>query len=277
MKKTLIIIFCFLSFWVKKADAQITLDTIISPLGIGFDFYTVQISEDETKYYFADTNTNTFSLYNMDFTPFIENIAVPEPFANFGYFALYISRTLFDCDSTNIEYLYQATGFNDKPVRIVRTDGTILFELDSAVAPYCNGLCLGWSDIIVPIRNTSNGTKLFLNKYDPNGRQKIHIYSLCGELPTKTYDLPISKDYIVKIYPNPTSKYLNFQINLPDNRHRYELFIFDSNSKEIKREYIDNTKINYSIDVSDFSPGTYFYSIRNEYGSYKSGKFILKN
>lgn len=268
-------IVCILSLFAKKVDAQITLDTIISPLGIGFDFYTVQISENETKYYFADTVTNTFSLYNMDFTPFMENIAVPEPFANFGFFALYISRTLFDCDSSNIEYLYQATGFNDKPVRIMRTDGTILFELDSAVAPYCNGLCLGWSDIIVPIRNTSDGTKLFLNKYDSTGRQKIHIYSLCGELPTKTIDLTFLKESLVKIFPNPTSGKLNFQVNLPDNKNKYELVILDNSAREIKRERIDYNKINYSIDVSSFDSGTYFYSICSKNGAYKSGKFIL--
>lgn len=81
MKKTLLVIICLLSFWVKKADAQITLDFEISPWGaIGEAFYMAQISETETKYVLLDTSNNTFSLFNMDMSPFIESIAVPEPF-----------------------------------------------------------------------------------------------------------------------------------------------------------------------------------------------------
>src|ERR1051325_10919212 len=111
MKK--LILFTMIFLYLISSKAQISLDTIIKPWnGLGYDFYPVQISSTETKYYFQDTLTNTFSLYNMDFTPFMLNIVVPEPFLPYtrAFEVFYISRSLFDCDSSNIEYVYHASG-----------------------------------------------------------------------------------------------------------------------------------------------------------------------
>ncbi len=210
MKKRIFIASALILYTITNMKAQITLDTIVTPISIGFDFYTVQISSTETKYYFADTATNTFSLYNMDFTPFMTNIAVPEPFAitTTNFQALYITRSLFDCDSSNIEYVYEAAIHSNEPFRIMRTDGTQLFQLDSANGPFCSGDCLGFSDFIRPIRNTSAGTKLFLQK--PSSGQ-IFIYSLCGTLLTDDFDLTNLKESYVKIFPNPTLGSLPFK------------------------------------------------------------------
>src|SRR5689334_14495004 len=96
-----------ISFAHSSSFAQINLDTTITPWdGFGYDFYPVQISNTETKYVSLDTSSNTFNLYNMDFTPFMLNIAVPEPYyspdSNYLYQVIYVSRSLFDCESTNI-------------------------------------------------------------------------------------------------------------------------------------------------------------------------------
>ena len=224
---------------------QITLDTTVMPLdGWGFDIYPVQISATETKYLFADSTTNTFSLYNMDFTPFLLNVPVPEPFATWTFQVLYVTRTLFDCDSSNIEYVYESSlGNNNHPFYIMRTDGTQLFRLDSAIGIFCLGGCLGLSDIIRPIRNTSAGTKLFLHRPGGNG-QLINIYSLCGTLPLDVFDFTISNQSFVKMFPNPSSGSIIFQINLPDNISECELIILDNSAKELIRENIKAMIIN---------------------------------
>lgn len=266
---TLLIIVFYLN-----AKAQITLDTTIYPtLGIGYDFYTVQISKTETKYLTSNISTNTFSLYNMNFTPFLTNIAVPVPFGPADYQVLYVSRTLFDCDSTNIEYVYESPTNSAKTFYIMRTDGTQLFKKDSANLSYCYGGCLGGSDIVEPIRNTSGGTKMFLQGY--TGSSIIHIYSLCGNLPTTAIDFRNLNQSMLKVFPNPTSGTLTFQINTPDNINDYELVIFDTNAKEIRREKINSGNNNYIIDASSFSSGVYFYSLTTKDKPYKSGKFIL--
>lgn len=270
MKTKFIQLLIVLSVLTNNLKSQITLDQIVTPkCGIGCDFYTVQISKNETKYLFEDTLTQSFSLYNMDFSPFLTNISVPHSFSQYGYQVIYVSRSLFDCDSTNIEYVYQKAVDGYATFYIMRTDGTQLFKLDSANGPYCLGSCLGLSDIIEPIKNTSAGAKLFLQR--PNG--KIHIYSLCGTFTSGESGLHKRVQTIVKVFPNPTNNTLTFELNPPDNMNEYQLLIFDNNGQEIKREKPKGNK--HSIDVSQFSNGLYFYSLHSDNKILQSGKFVL--
>jgi hypothetical protein len=273
MKKIWKYLFILLS---TSSSAQITLDnTVTSISSIGQDFYTVQISSTETKYLFEDTVTNTFSLYNMDFTPFLLNIAVPEPFSNWTFQVLYVTRSLFDCDTSNIEYVYEASTSEIHTFYIMRTDGTQLFSKDSVNGPFClGGGCLSLSDDIRPIRNTSAGAKLFLQRHRA-GQVSIFIYSLCGTLPEDVFDLTLQSQSYVTVFPNPSSTTLTFKINLPDNMNEYELVIVDNSAREVKREKVNSLNINYSIDMRNYSSGTYYYSLCTKNKSYQSGKFIL--
>jgi hypothetical protein len=209
----------------------------------------------------------------MDFTPFLTNIAVPEPFDMYhGLFqVLYITRTLFDCDSLNIEYAYYSPANINRPFRIVRTDGTILFNKDSANGPYSYGNMLGGTDMIRPIINTSSGAKLFLQ----NNASQRFIYSLCGTLPDDVFDFTNLNKPFVKIFPNPSSGYLTFEINPPDNMNEYELVIIDNNVKELKREKVNTGNNKYIIDLSKFSSGIYYYSLCTKSKAYQTGKFLI--
>jgi len=274
--KKLIIIAGALILYANNMNAQITLDNDLTPWGgMGDAFYLAQISKTETKYVFLDTMNNTFSLYNMDFTPFIENISVPEPFISgtTAFFQpVYITRTLFDCDSSNIEYAYQSSTNATKPFRIVRTDGTILFQRDSANGVFCIGSCLGLTDIIRPIQNTSAGAKLFLQHYD-SIRQHILVYSLCDSLPVNAFYFSSFNQSFVELLPNPASNTIYFKFNLPDNFNSYELVIFDNTGKEFKRDRLNTQK--YSLDVSNLSSGNYGYTLCTKAKIYQSGKFII--
>jgi len=260
----------------SSSFAQITFDASVSPqIGIGSDFYTVQISSTETKYLFEDSITNTFSLYNMDLTPFISNIAVPEPFDRWAFQVVYVTRTLFDCDSSNIEYVYEAASDAFRTFYIMRTDGTLLFRLDSANGPFCAGSCLGFSDIIQPIKNTSAGAKLFLQRPFSAYNGKIFIYSLCGSLLESSFDFTMQKQEYVTVFPNPASAQLTFDIILPDNMNEYELVIRDINSREIGREKMNSSKSKYTWDVSNFSSGEYYYTLCTKNKAFQAGKFII--
>jgi Secretion system C-terminal sorting domain len=278
MKKPSIIISTIFYLWTATTNAQITLDTIVPTIGyaVGYNFKTVQISNSETKYFRADTLTNTFNLYNMDWTPFITNISVPVPFNNFDYQCLYVTRTLFDCDSSNIEYLYTSPiGNSDRKIFIMRTDGTQLFELDSAFCEYCYGACLGGSDLVKPIVNTSSGAKLFALRTFPSWTGEVYVYSLCGTLPTNIFDFSQGQQSFVKIFPNPTANTLTFQINPPDNVNVYQLIFLDNNAKEIKRQNINFSTDNFTIDVSSFNSGAYYYTLCTKDKAYQTGKFII--
>ena len=211
----------------------------------------------------------------MDFTPFLMNVVVPEPFKDgtSTFRAVYITRSLFDCDSTNIEYIYEEASNSNRTFYIMRTDGVQLFRLDSANGPYCFGDCLGGSDWVKPIIRTSAGTKLILQRPYPKG---IKIYSLCGNLPsTYLYSMSDMNQSFVTVFPNPTSGYIVFHVNMPNNSEQFEVIIFDSNARECKRQVIDADSNSFTLDVSQYSSGNYYYTLCTKNNAYQKGKFII--
>jgi len=277
MKKVLKIIAMVVLMLGNKAGAQITLDNIVDSTDMTYLFKPVQISATETKYYKADPANLTFDLYNMDFTPFITNIHVPDSFVKYEsnstpriFQAIYITRSLFDCDTSNIEYVWEAATSTSFPFRVMRTDGTVLFQLDSANGPYCFGDCLGGSDFVKPIVNTSAGAKLFLQH-----QGGYWVYSLCGTLPNDVFDFHQQQQSFVKVFPNPTSNTLTFEINPPDNMNEYELVVVDGNAKEVRREKVGGWNRSYTMDVKDLAGGSYFYSLCTKDRAFCNGKFVI--
>src|SRR5688572_7856330 len=154
----------------QQLRAQITLQHTLDSTLIGDQFYCTDLGNNDHKYVFLDPVNNSFSLYNMDMTPYLANIQIPatgDSLVN-GFTVIYITKSLFDCDSANIEYVLEDpyNGLNH-PFRVYRTDGTLLLQVDNANGPYCNG-CYGGAQNIKPIINTSDGTKLFIQKLDSN-------------------------------------------------------------------------------------------------------------
>lgn len=274
----IIIMFTFLNS--DCINAQVIFEHEVDSLDLDTGFKVVWLNQNESKYYFVDTLNNSFSLYNMDFTPFVLNISVPEPFnsAQYGFQVLYITYTLFDCDSSNIEYVYTAPFDGDKPFRVMRIDGSVIFQRDSINSTYCFG-CRGGSDDIRPIVNTSSGTKLFLQTFKL-GYSQIFIYSLCGSLPTKTTEMSVlSEEGIsLNLFPNPSTGIVNLDIQVPANLKTAELdfLIFNNYGQILKVSKIKNKDL-HAIDVSYFQNGIYFYKIISKNNSYHVGKFIINH
>jgi hypothetical protein len=60
------------------------------------------------------------------------------------------------------------------------------------------------------------------------------------------------------------------------NINQYELVVMDNNAQEVIRQKVNAPNINYTIDLSNFSSGVYFYTLCTKQKSYQSGKFILE-
>ncbi|GIV35574.1 MAG: hypothetical protein KatS3mg031_3109 [Chitinophagales bacterium] len=272
----ILLIITIMMLFSVQLKSQITLDfendtIVFSPS----EFYCIDIGENESKYIHFNVLANSFSLYNLDMRPFLMNVALPngDSLKN-GFVVMYVTRTLFDCDSTNIEYAYsKPVGSNVFPFRIIRTDGTVLLQIDSARGPYHFGGASGGSLIIRPIKKTSEGTKLFLDKLNPSGRG-VQVYSLCGELPTDYIELTQENSY-VKLFPNPADMKINFEVVAPNNFDEFKLVIYESNGTELKRNYISSMNKNFILDVSNFNSGAYFYSLISREKVYQRGKFII--
>ena len=223
---------------------------------------------------FVDTTTNKFSLYNLNGTPFLLNIATPNPIMP-DYSIGYITNTMFDCDSNTIEYAFMSYLNPHKPFRVLRTDGTVLLQVDSAQGPVCYG-CLAGTKEIVPIVNTQEGAKLFLFKTNANNVQKTLIYGLCSSLPESINRFDFSKqNSFVKLYPNPTTMSVNFEITPPSNLGNFDLIIFDSHGSQIKKETVSATNNKFTLDISSLSDGVYYYSFTTKDKNYQTGKFII--
>lgn len=274
---------CLFNSSISKA--QITFDYTVDSTFYGYLFYPAKIGNNETKYVFLDTVANVFSLYNIDFSPFLLNISVPHPLHSFAgpyeyfYHIMYISRTLFDCDSTNIEYLFSSQDDPFHPLWVMRTDGTVLFLADSSRAPYCLG-CPGGTSLLRPILETELGTKLVIMKdyQTTTGARNISFYSLCGSLPNGIQEFDFTgqgQQNFVKVFPNPNAGELSFDVSVPDNLNNYELRIVDNNLRELRSQKIKNNQSIYHLNVNDFATGTYYYSLSSNKTILQSGKFIL--
>lgn len=258
----------------QKIEAQITLEHALDST-YGDLFYCTDIGGNDFKYVKLNTTMNSFSLYNMDMSPYLMNVIIPVTDDSIiqGFTVIYITKTLFDCDSSNIEYVYEYQYGLQHAFRIFRTDGTLLLQIDSANGPYGFGLFGGAHDVR-PIINTNAGTKLFIQKYDSNKVAEVLVYALCGNLPATVFDFPERASF-VKIYPNPTEKVLNFEVTFPNNLDVFDLVIRDAKGAEQKRvDVASNRKFN--LDVGSLSSGTYFYSLITKNKVYQTGKFVLK-
>lgn len=275
MKKTFLLIFSSLLFCMQDGKAQIALDFENDSIAFGpNEFYCVDIAENESKFIHLNEKLNSFTIYNLDMTPFIADIPFPvgDSLKN-GYVVMYVSRTLFDCDSTNIEYAYSVPVAFRAPFRIIRTDGTVLLEVENARGPYHFGGSSGGSMILSPIKNTSEGAKLFLDILNPSGKG-IQVYSLCGELPTDYVNLPGMESY-VNVYPNPSGMKITFEVKSPNNLEAFELVIYDIHGNELNRKGISIMNEKFILDVSNFNSGSYIYSLVTKHKSFQTGRFII--
>ena len=273
IRKLPVLISMLMMLMTHKLSAQITLEQQVDTFSIGYYFKAVHISDTETKWFIADTSGTFFNLFNLDWTPFLTNIALPEPMG-FNFQVLYITRSLFDCDTSNIEFMYENPLVVDNSLKVLRTDGTVLLQVDSANAPYCFGACGGGGEVTVPIINTEDNAKLFVQKY-VNGIPTILIYGLCGKLPTGYLDFSAVEQPLVKLYPNPAAEKLTFEVMLPDNQHDYELIIHNALSQEVKRITPGRSSGCFELNTQDFPSGTYSYLLVAPKQLPRSGKFVI--
>lgn len=270
-RKIIPLIIFTLSFVLGRA--QITLEYSNDTLAFG-DFFCTDIGGGDFKYVSINQKANGFSLYNMDMSPYLTNVIVPTTTDSIknGFIVTYITKTMFDCDSTNIEYVYESPVAGRKPFKILRTDGTALLNIDSARGPYCFG-CFGGAYDLRPVINTPQGTKLFIDILNPSGLG-IKIFSLCDELPSSYLALPNLSSHI-RVSPNPTSGELLFEINYPNNLEDFELIVVNTNGEVIKKENIPRGQTKYAFDAAELSSGTYFYTFASKKKAYQTGKFVL--
>ena len=273
MKKLLFITASILMLSNANIQAQVNYENTYLTTNPGQEsLFLTNLGNDNYKYVVFDYYNDKFSLYNIDHTPFMLNISFPISTDSAVYRIGYITNALFDCDSTNIEYALMTTFPDDtRKFLVYRTDGTLIFSKDSVTVPYCYGCNVGTVEI-KGIVNTPAGAKLSLFKYI-NGYQQSFIYGLCGILPSNITEINHSTSY-VKVFPNPVSHQVTFEIIPPSNLEKYELTIFNSTFQIIKIAVI-NGEAQMNLNTETLSSGEYFYSLQNKNKIFQTGKISI--
>jgi hypothetical protein len=280
MKK---VFFYCLGILSSPVFGQITYEhsyfNLFSQNGIGQEFFLTNLGNNDYKYVIYDYDSAFFSMYNLDHTPFMLHIQIPvvsNQLTNTYYRLGYISTTLFDCDSTNIEYamMLNTPRLSEHPnFAVYRTDGTVLFSKDSVGTLFCVG-CGSGSYELHRIMSTSMGTKLYLFQNHGTDSLEYLIYDLCGLLPDNVSE-HIRTDAFVDVFPNPSTGEVTFQIVSPSSFQQYDLTIFNSAFQSIDKTKIDELQSKVVIDGKNLPSGVYFYSLQNKDKVYQSGKFML--
>jgi hypothetical protein len=270
MKKNLFVLFFLANF----CQAQITFEHMYSITVPEQEIiFPTDLGNNNFKYVLWDRYQDWFSLYNLDHSPYILNIPLPVTTDSGVVYKIgYITNSLFDCDSTTVEYAMMAqSGAYAPPFLVYRTDGTLIFSKDSVTVPYLYGDNVG-SVEIHGITNTNAGAKLMLFNAS-NNPWKVYVYGLCGTLPENITEIGLNSNF-VRAYPNPSGDDINFEIIPPSNTETYEFVISNASFQTIKTNIIEK-KSEVKLQKETLVSGTYFYSLQNKNKILQTGKFII--
>lgn len=279
----------FLALLIFQAGAKAQID----PIGEyqANQSNMVLVDDNLVKIYAGDYNDPTFTLYNLDNSIYRE-IDVPQTDITGNYFVYYISRSLFDCDTTTIEYVVyhsemsQMEGVDNRWVRVYREDGTELLYANNALiygTPTSHSIeNTGW------IQNSDIGAILKIGITDNmNPTPSTHrYYQLCGSVPvmnrsgelgdlTGLWEVGSGSDNGFVIYPNPTNLgVIQFDVEEDLNGMEGTVRLFTMSGQLIQETQLNSHVSFQSIDISELAVGTYLLNIQLENGNIISEKLV---
>jgi hypothetical protein len=223
----------------------------------------------------AVETASALELYNLDLTLF-ETLEFPEADTN-SYNRLLITRALFDCDTTNIEYLSAGQAGQDTYSRIYRNDGTIVFDFGELM-PMVNISAEENESWVVS--DSEGSYMIFSESISSNERS---LFRLCGQLPQalprESNGTVLSGFGIIEntnnltAYPNPASERIKFEYDL-QGHGKAHLHVFDTSGRIVKELMLGRAFDFIYLDISDLEHGTYIARIVTDNGFELSEKFV---
>jgi|GEM_PF-872617 hypothetical protein len=303
MKPTLIVIIA--AFISIVTSAQIKFEHLYAYSSTQ-QLRIVHFSSSKLGYKYAvfqqtGSSTGTIQLYNLNHSLY-KTITIPPSGQPKGTLAvLYISDSLFNTTTADIEYMLEDVDstYYLPHIRIYNDSGTTLFSKDSVL--------ITWEapqlPSTEPIFYTPNGYKMILS-FIPTGGSNVsfgpdvqtflsddtsaYVYSLPGALPCNECSNGVitgligpennggnNQGYLKNPYPNPANNNVVIGYGLPEGINQGEIIFYNMSGQEIKQYTVDKTFNTLNISTTDLASGTYLYILKTAMGNVGSKKVIV--
>lgn len=258
--RVLIIMLIFSSFLAK---AQISLENTYA-----YSTSIAEVSEGESFYYLMDVPLSQCRLYTSTHELYKTiNLNIPADY----YLSdiQLVSRGLFNSDALiELLYIYEkyvqtGTGYYyEYGLSVVNEAGTSLLSL-------ANG---GWAEI-KPFNN-ENKLITYSYTYNPDGYYNVvtNIFKLGG---VSTVQSKFSEIKSGLAYPNPASENISIDMSDFSELSDGELDLFLVSGEKVFSTPISGGQT-FTMPVSQFSPGNYFYTIREKNKLIGTQKIIIR-
>jgi len=264
MKKILIFLFLVISV---ATQAQITLDKKYD-----FSASVVNLETEGYKYYLMDVPNEQCRIYNMDHSIY-KTISCNVPNGYYLSDIKLVSQNLFDTDS-GIEILftyYKYVATTDSyyyiyGTRIANENGNVILTIDGSRYNYVN-------------KTGEDTYQLFSYCFDYSVFPEIvwtNIYNLPGQINSSAAMVSDSQDILLKSFPNPATKSVKIEYELPENVDSGKLFFYNSNGQPLSSFLIDGHSNFLNLSVSQLPKGMYFYNVEYNGQRTESKKVVVR-
>ncbi len=215
-------------------------------------------------------NPSGFELYNTDFTLYADVNFPGGPVSNLSY----VTRSLFDCDTTQLEYVV----WGGQDVRIIREDGTILLQLEGYW--FSQGGLLNAGQGPFPIVSDETGSYVI---FDGLYSDSLLVYHLCGQVPQaliRSADgsvisgiMPPGSGGGIKIFPNPSVDRIQMDYDLAGHTSG-RVLLYNSAGSLVLEKRLGTAFDHIYLDISSLASGTYIAKITTDGGMVLTEKFV---
>jgi hypothetical protein len=245
----------------------------------------IYLSDNEPAIFIYNQENEHIELYDTDLS-LISTFDIPIEYEGTAQYNLFhVSKTLFDCDSTNIEYLisYSSENISEAYIKILREDGSVLLNL-----PEHTFADEGMINVVPSIHKAmiedENGVLfMFFNSGLPHPSEPTTLYRSCGSIPgcsnpcdetTVGVMEQVVENSQIHIYPNPGNGQFSLEYDLPREFSRATLLLFDMRGKEVLRKTVGPSMSHVLINTSSLSSGRYEVVLSTKEGMVISASYI---
>ncbi|HKK39167.1 MAG TPA: T9SS type A sorting domain-containing protein [Cryomorphaceae bacterium] len=213
-------------------------------------------------------------IYNLDLTLYT-SFSLPDIDVNTG--ALFITTSLFDCDSTQLEYMVSGGTSDSTFTRIYREDGNLFLDIPG----YGYFSSTNLTGLEVTIASDDDGSYAMFNS--GFGTNEVVLYRFCGQVPqplARESDGTILSGIMEQqnnngfdAYPNPARETIKFEYDLQGHK-KANLQLFNTSGQLMKELMLGQAFDFIRLNISDLEQGTYIARITTDDGFELSEKFV---